>query len=380
MSFRIAAPLAQLLLVAVLLAPTLESQTLGVPVLYRGSVVGCAERFGDLAEAALVFGKGAVYFLGIRDCPECAEMERYLRSFLPGGELIYVDVVQHGEFFKKLVGFLGRYVEDRYLAEVPVVIVTRNSQVVVVSIGAYRNDTYWKRVLLENYVELCYVRTIEPGSYGAIGLVAGAAVLGIASALSPCILYLYTALLLSYSTSSVGNPVPKLLSFVLGLGLGYSLILAGLRGVLWFLKPFSWVLFIAFGLYMILHSRGALGCLIGGRSCRDFNYAPSRSAALTAVLGKFFPLLMGFAASFSAVPCGAGYFIVLQVATEGSEPLLSFLTLIYVASFTAPYLLFSLLSSRLLKLVERFLSKVTVVELAGGLALVAIGIYVAITT
>ncbi|MCX8185016.1 MAG: cytochrome c biogenesis protein CcdA [Sulfolobales archaeon] len=374
-----AVALLSLVLMLTVLSPELSSQSRGIPVLFRGSVVGCIEQPRELAvEMAALFGESAIYFFGIHGCPECGEMERYLRNLLPGDRFTYVDILQHSDFFKKIVNFLSRFVEDRYITEVPVVFVVRNSSVIAVSIGVFYSNTYWEKALFGDYVEECYLRDIKKETYSTTGLVAGAIFLGAVSALSPCILYLYTALVLSYSTSAIGNPLPKLLLFVLGLGLGYSLILVGLRGVLWFVKPFSWILIVAFGTYMILHSRGMLGCLLGGRSCRDAAHLPS--AGLTAVFGKLFPFLMGSLSSLSAVPCSAGYFVLLQAATEGSDALLGLLMFTYVVGFTAPYLVFSIFSSRLIKLVERFIDKVALVELAGGIALIAVGLYIAIAT
>ncbi len=369
-----------LLLLASLALPAVHARgdgAYGVPVLYRGSAVGCAEEPGNLvAELVGLYGNRAVYLFGIRGCPECAEMERYLGDLLSGESVAYVDVVERKELFERLLSSLEGFVEERYLAEVPVVLVQRGGSIVLVSIGLFRDDEYWRSVVSGERAERCQVRPLERPAGSPVALVAWALALGTASALSPCVLYLYTGLLLSYATSTRGSTT-RLLSFVLGLGLGYLLVVAGLHGLLSLLRPYAWTLFVAFGVYMVLHSRGVLGCPVGGRACRDLGAPPSRLPA--PLLGGFFPLLLGLAASLSAAPCSAGYFVLLR-ATAGSETLASALVAAYLGAFVAPYLAFSLLSGRLLGAVERLASRASLVELAGGIALVAAGVYLVLTS
>lgn len=355
------------------------ARTYGVPVLYRGSVVGCADEPGDLVADLLArFGERPVYFFGIAGCPECAEMERYLRALLPNGSLAYVDVLEHGDVFTRLVRSLSEYVEDEYLKEVPVVLVRGGASVTAISIGVYRNDSFWENVLYGLSPERCPVRPIRPAGHYSPGLLASAFALGVASAFSPCVLYLYAILLLSYATRGGEGSLRRLLTFVLGLGSGYVLVIAGLYSLMRLLRPFAWAFFLAFGVYMILHSRGVLGCPVGGRSCRDVGTA-APAGRLAAALGGFFPFLVGVAASASATPCSAGYFVLLQAAAGVDlAPLAALVILLYLVGYTAPYLLFSILSDRFLKVVDRFLSKVAVIEFVGGTILVSVGIYLAI--
>lgn len=362
------------LALAVLLAvPALGSHVYGVPVLYRGSMVGCAEQPRDLvAELVELYGDRVAYLFGIRGCPECAEMERYLRDLLLEGELAYVDILDRRELFEGLLNSLRGFVEDKYLAEVPVVLVQRDGSLVLVSIGVFRNDTYWRSVLSGERSEQCRVRLVERAVVSPVWLIAWALALGAASALSPCVLYLYMSLALS---ASAGGSPSRLLSFVLGLGLGYFLVVLGLRGLLALFRPYAWTFFIAFGIYMILHSRGFLGCPVGGRACRDVGFP--RSGPLIPVLGSLFPLLLGLVASLSATPCSAGYFVLLQ-ATADAGPLASAVSLAYVGAFVAPYLAFSILSGRILGAVGRLASGAPLVELIGGIALVAAGVYLAL--
>lgn len=373
-----------LLLVLVLLmyfaAPTLSSLSQGTPVFFRGSVVGCAEQPVDLiAELRKRFDTRLIYFFGISGCLECAEMDSYLRSFTSSENFAYIDITEYGDLFKKLIDYLSQFVEDQYLSEVPIVVVYRDASVTAISIGVFRDDSYWESTLFGARQEVCEVTPIKPQPRSVAGTVAGAVALGLASAFSPCVMYLYVTLLLSYTASALRRPLIKLLSFVLGLGLGYLLILVGLSSLLRFLRPFTWIFFIGFGLYMVLHSRGVLGCLIGGRACRDLGHP--LGSGLASILGSFFPLLLGVAASFSATPCSAGYFVLLQTATgdQGSS-LTTAIVLAYLGAFIFPYLVFSILSSRLINALEKFLSKAGIIEFSGGMILILAGIYLALAT
>ena len=147
-----------------------------------------------------------------------------------------------------------------------------------------------------------------------LGLVASAVALGLASSLSPCVLYLYTALLLSYTASGLGGSTWKLLTFVAGLGIGYLAVVLGLSGAMTYLRHFNWMLLVAFGVFMILHSRGAIGCPVGGKACREL---PVPGVSPLIGFGGVLPLALGLLASLSAVPCSSGYYVVLYTASGG---------------------------------------------------------------
>ncbi|MEM2208372.1 MAG: cytochrome c biogenesis protein CcdA [Sulfolobales archaeon] len=352
---------------------------LGIPVSYKGMLVGCAEQPTELADDLITrFGDQVVYFFGLRGCPECIEMEGYLRNLLPSG-LAYVDVVEHSDLFTKLLNYLSKYVEEEYLREVPIVLVRNSTSVVAISIGLYRNDSYWTSALLGVGLEVCEVRVTKPMGQDPLKLVVGALMLGTASAFSPCVIYLYSTLLLSYAAYGARKSLLKLLSFVVGLGLGYFLVIIGLYNLLWLLRPFTWMFFLAFGFYMVLHSRGVLGCLVGGRACREMSY-PIGTRVFT-LLSSFFPFLLGILASISATPCSAGYFVLLQSAfMVDAGPLVNIIILTYLIAYVLPYVLISILSSRFLGLVDRFMSKVSVVELLGGIVLISMGIYLVLSS
>jgi cytochrome c biogenesis protein CcdA len=81
----------------------------------------------------------------------------------------------------------------------------------------------------------------------------------------------------------------------------------------------------------------------------------------------------------SAVPCGAGYFVLLQSAVGGGSTAEMLLVLMaYIGSFLAPYVVASILSSRIVRTLEKISGKIALVELAGGLALISIGMYLAL--
>ncbi|MEM0285365.1 MAG: cytochrome c biogenesis protein CcdA [Sulfolobales archaeon] len=355
------------------------AHSLGIPISYRGMLIGCAEQPTELAGDLIArFGDQVVYFFGLRGCPECIEMEKYLGSLLPSG-LAYVDVLENSDLFTKLLSYLSKYVEEEYLREVPIVLVRKGTSVVAISIGLYRNDSYWMSALLGVGLGTCEVRVIKPTGQDPLKLVVGALLLGAASALSPCVIYLYSTLLFLYAAYGARKSLLKLLSFVVGLGIGYFLVIIGLYSLLWLLRPFTWVFFLAFGLYMVLHSRGVLGCLIGGRACRDISY-PMGNKVFT-VLGSFFPVLLGVVASISATPCSAGYFVLLQSAfAADAGPLVNIVILTYLMAYVLPYVLISILSSRFLGLVDRFMSKVSVVEFLGGVVLISMGLYLVLSS
>ncbi|MEM2414024.1 MAG: hypothetical protein QW109_05345, partial [Sulfolobales archaeon] len=75
------------------------AHSLGIPISYRGMLIGCAEQPTELAGDLIArFGDQVVYFFGLRGCPECIEMEKYLGSLLPSG-LAYVDVLENSDLF-----------------------------------------------------------------------------------------------------------------------------------------------------------------------------------------------------------------------------------------------------------------------------------------
>jgi cytochrome c biogenesis protein CcdA len=345
----------------------------GVPVLYRGVVVGCAEGLEDYVNTlARTVGNYTVYFFGIKGCLDCAEMERYL-SGLAIAELAYVDVAVDRDLFGELIRVLSGYVGEEYLKEVPVVLVVCGGRPVVVSVGTYRNNTFWRSTLGCSYSPTCVP---TPRSRpNTLGLLASAVALGLASSLSPCVLYLYTALLLSYTTSGLGAPTRRLLVFVAGLGLGYLAVVLGLSRAMAYLRHLSWVLMIALGVYMVLHSRGAIGCPVGGRACRE---VPVPGVNPLAGLGGVLTLGLGLLASLSAAPCSSGYYVVLYTASGGY--MTTTLLAVYILSFISPYLVLSIASRRLLSIVERVTRGVAVVEGAAGVAMVALGVYQALGT
>lgn len=369
---------ATLLLVALAVAAVLASQLSvgedGTPVFYRGREVGCAEHLAGLAsELAGDLGRGVIYIFGIRGCPDCAEMENYLKEVAGLDVMVYVDVIQYRNYYERLTSVLAGYVDSSYISEVPIVLVVKDGVPVVVHVGVYRNDTYWIQVISGNYQGTCVPTPREHPSTTLAGALFGAVAAGLATAFSPCILYLYMALLLSYSTTS--KSLRDLLLFVAGLGSGYLAIVFGLSSILSIVRPYSWVLFIGFGAYMVAHSRGLLGCLVGGRSCRDLGY----QRASTSAAASSFPLILGVLASVSAVPCGAGYFVLLQSAVGGGSTAEMLLVLMaYIGSFLAPYVVASILSSRMVRTLEKISGKIALVELAGGLALISIGMYLAL--
>ncbi len=362
------------LILVVLLLPQLSVSASGVPVFYRGKEVGCSDQFAGLvSELAEGLGSADIYVFGIRGCPECAEMENYLKRIAGSNAMVYVDILQHKNYYEKLTSVLASYVDRSYISEVPVVLVVKGGTPVLIHVGVYLNDTYWTQVISGDYQAVCVPTPREQLSVTLAGALFGAVVAGLATAFSPCVLYLYMALLLSYSATE--RSLGKLLLFVAGLGSGYLMIVLGLSSVLSLVRPYSWVLFIGFGAYMVAHSRGLLGCLVGGRSCRDLGHQPT----LPSAAASSFPLILGALAAVSAVPCGAGYFILLQTAVGAISSVEVLLVLVlYVGSFLAPYIVTSILSARLLKILERASGRVALIELIGGLALILLGTYLAL--
>jgi cytochrome c biogenesis protein CcdA len=344
----------------------------GVPVLYRGVAVGCAEGLEDYVNTLVrAVGNYTVYFFGVKGCLDCAEMEGYL-SGLAIAELAYVDVAVDRDLFGELIRVLSGYVGEEYLKEVPVVLVVCGGRPVVVSVGTYRNDTFWRSTLGCSYTPTCV--PTPRGRPNTLGLLASAVALGLASSLSPCVLYLYTALLLSYTASGFAS-TRRLLVFVAGLGLGYLAVVLGLSRAMAYLRHLSWVLMVALGVYMVLHSRGAIGCPVGGRACRE---VPVPGVNPLAGLGGVLTLGLGLLASLSAVPCSSGYYVVLYTASGGYVT--TTLLAAYILSFISPYLALSIASRRLLSIAERVARGVAVVEGAAGVAMVALGVYQALGT
>lgn len=343
----------------------------GVSVLYRGVEVGCAEGLdsyvGNLARA---IGNYTAYLFGVRGCPDCAEMERYLRG-LAVADLVYIDVAVGGDLFGELLKTLSSYVDEGYLKEVPVVLVVCGSRPALISVGVYVDDSFWRSALSCSYIPSCVPTPRSPPT--PLGLLASAIALGLASSLSPCVLYLYTALLLSYTASGLGASTWRLLTFVAGLGLGYLALVLGLSGAMSYLRHLSWVLLVAFGVYMVLHSRGAVGCLVGGRACREI---PVPGINPIAGLGGVLPLALGLLASLSAVPCSSGYYVLLYTASGGYVTATLLAT--YILSFISPYVALSIASRKLLSLLEGVARRVALVEAAAGLAMVALGVYQAL--
>lgn len=361
-------------IVMFLLLPQPSVSVNGVPILYRGEKVGCSEQFvGLVSELAEGLGSADIYVFGIKGCPECDEMEDYLKKLAGSNAMIYVDILQHKSYYENLISVLASYVDRSYISEVPVVLVVRDGTPVLIHVGIYLNNTFWIQVISGDYSGACIPSPRGQSGVTLGGALFGAVVAGLAAAFSPCVLYLYMALLLSYSTTE--RSLNKLLLFVAGLGSGYLIILFGLSSVLSLVRPYSWVLLTGFGAYMIAHSRGLLGCLIGGRSCRDLEY----QSTLPSAAASSFPLVLGVLAAVSAIPCGAGYFILLQAAVGATSSVGALLVLVvYFASFLAPYIAASILSARLLKTLERISGKIALVELVGGLVLISLGAYFAL--
>jgi cytochrome c biogenesis protein CcdA len=360
-------------LLLVLVPTTYLYSSSGVPVLYRGVEVGCAEGLEDyVARLTTVVGNYTTYFFGITGCPDCAEMERYL-SNLSTDSPAYIDVSISRDIFGELLKTLSSYVDEGYLKEVPVVLVVCGSRPVVVSIGVYRNVTFWRFTLGCSYTLTCTPTLRKPPNL--LGLVASAVVLGLASSLSPCVLYLYIALLLSYTASGLGGSTWRLLTFVAGLGLGYLAVVLGLSGAMAYLRHLSWALLIAFGVFMVLHSRGAIGCPVGGKACREL---PVPGVSSIIGFGGVLPLVLGLVASLGAVPCSSGYYVVLYTASGGYVT--TTLLAAYILSFLSPYLALSIASRKLLNLLEGVARRVAIVEAAAGIAMVALGVYQALST
>ncbi len=360
-------------LLPLLVPNTYLYSSLGVPVFFRGVEVGCAEGLEDyVASLTTVVGNYTTYFFGITGCLECAEMERYLSS-LSIDSPAYVDVSVSRDVFGELLKTLSSYVDEEYLKEVPIVLVVCGNRPAAISIGVYRNDTFWRSTLSCSYTLTCTPTLRNPPNL--LGLVASAVVLGLASSLSPCVLYLYTALLLSYTTSELGGSTWRLLTFVAGLGLGYLAVVLGLSGAMAYLRHFTWVLLIAFGVFMILHSRGTVGCPVGGKACREL---PVPGISPLIGFGGVLPLVLGLVASLSAVPCSSGYYVVLYTASGGY--LTTTLLVTYILSFLSPYLALSIASRKLLNLLEGVTRRVAIVETAAGIAMVVLGFYQALST
>lgn len=198
--------------------------------------------------------------------------------------------------------------------------------------------------------------------------------LALSDAVNPCVLFIYTLLLIATSIafSRRRNVLLVGTSFISAVFVGYYLLGLGLISVVRGLpKEFLSLVAIGFGLWVSISGVMGRSRVLGRESVLNLISKASTSTSLTFALG----LLL----TFTLLPCSAGpYVVFVGIASKYSPPLPYLLLTLYNVLFISPLIaiLVIITTTMRYKSVQEFLLRNNnTLSLIAGLLLIAVGVW-----
>jgi len=205
----------------------------------------------------------------------------------------------------------------------------------------------------------------------------------------PCVFALFVAILISASLISVRHLIKVGSAFISSIFLGYLAFGALLRFLAGGLP--RWLLSIAtlsYGLVMLVNSLRSgevvtqlFVCREDELPCRIINTLKLNKISGIDVLST---VIIGFIASFTLLPCSAGLYIIYNIIMLEYGFLTWLLTsVLYVIIFETPLILILLFFagfSKIKKVNETLMSKQKIIKIIGSLIMIAMSVYILIST
>jgi cytochrome c biogenesis protein CcdA len=359
-----------------------------------------------------VYGEGnfLLYIYGSEGCPHCRALKDYFTSWYGSSNTYFCSLDSNASCVER---FLNFYHSLNMSASIPLTFVVVNGSVRAVVIGEVSSRSFWDSLLSLNesntiplYISsnlLGYLvvddvgrftRVMVPEYFTVIGnasttgggsssLVTTLPItyalsllvpLALSDAVNPCVLFIYTLLLIATSIafSRRRNVLLVGTSFISAVFVGYYLLGLGLISVVRGLpKEFLSLVAIGFGLWVSISGVMGRSRVLGRESVLNLISKASTSASLTFALG----LLL----TFTLLPCSAGpYVVFVGIASKYSPPLPYLLLTLYNVLFISPLIaiLVIITTTMRYKSVQEFLLRNNnTLSLIAGLLLMAVGVW-----
>jgi cytochrome c biogenesis protein CcdA len=357
-----------------------------------------------------VYGEGnfLLYIYGSEGCPHCRALKDYFTSWYGSSNTYFCSLDSNTSCVER---FLNFYYSLNMSASIPLTFVVVNGSVRAVVIGEVGSRSFWDSLLSLNesntiplYISsnlLGYLMVEDVGRFTKVMVPEYFAVIGNASAIggspliptlpityalsllvplalsdavNPCVLFIYTLLLIATSIafSRRRNVLLVGTSFISAVFVGYYLLGLGLISVVRGLpKEFLSLVAIGFGLWVSISGVMGRSRVLGRESVLNLISKASTSTSLTFALG----LLL----TFTLLPCSAGpYVVFVGIASKYSPPLPYLLLTLYNVLFISPLIaiLVIITTTMRYKSVQEFLLRNNnTLSLIAGLLLIAVGVW-----
>jgi cytochrome c-type biogenesis protein len=357
-----------------------------------------------------VYGEGnfLLYIYGSEGCPHCRALKDYFTSWYGPSNTYFCSFDNNVSCVER---FLNFYHSLNMSASIPLTFVVVNGSVRAVVIGEVGSRSFWDSLLSLNesntiplYISsnlLGYLvvedvgrftRVMVPEYFTVIGNASATGgspliptlpityalsllvPLALSDAVNPCVLFIYTLLLIATSIafSRRRNVLLVGTSFISAVFVGYYLLGLGLISVVRGLpKEFLSLVAIGFGLWVSISGVMGRSRVLGRESVLNLISKASTSASLTFALG----LLL----TFTLLPCSAGpYVVFVGIASKYSPPLPYLLLTLYNVLFISPLIaiLVIITTTMRYKSVQEFLLRNNnTLSLIAGLLLMAVGVW-----
>ncbi len=366
-----------------------------------------------VASSISVYGGGSflLYIYGSEGCPHCKALKNYFTSWYGSSNTYFCSLDTNASCVER---FLTFYHSLNMSASIPLTFVVVNGSVRAVVIGGVSNRSFWDSLLslkesnaiplyigdnLLGYLMIedvsSFTKVMVPEYFTIIGNVSvsnGVLVptlpityaltllipLALSDAVNPCVLFIYTLLLIATSIASSRrrNVVVVGTSFVAAVFIGYYVLGLGLITIVRGLpKELLSLVAIGFGLWVSISGVMGKSRVLGKENVLNLISKASTSALLTFALG----LLL----TFTLLPCSAGpYVVFVGIASKYSTPIPYLLLILYNVLFISPLIaiLTVIITTMRYKSVQEFLLRNNnILSLIAGLLLIAVGVWLLVT-
>jgi len=360
-----------------------------------------------------VYGGGdfLLYIYGSEGCPHCKALKNYFTSWYSPSNTYFCSLDSDTSCVERFLTFCYSL---NMSASVPLTFVVVNGSVRAVVVGEVSNKSFWDSLLslkesntiplyigsnllgylmIENISNFTKVMVPEYFTItGNVSVSNGVLVptlpityaltllipLALSDAVNPCVLFIYTLLLIATSIASSRrrNVVVVGTSFVVAIFIGYYVLGLGLITVIRGLsKELLSLVAIGFGLWVSISGVMGRSRVLGKENVLNLISKASTSALLTFALG----LLL----TFTLLPCSAGpYVVFVGIASKYSAPIPYLLLILYNILFISPLIaiLTVIITTMKYKSVQEFLLRNNnILSLIAGLLLIAVGVWLLVT-
>jgi len=362
-----------------------------------------------------VYGEGnfLLYIYGSEGCPHCRALKDYFTSWYGSSNTYFCSLDSNTSCVER---FLNFYHSLNMSASIPLTFVVVNGSVRAVVIGEVGSKSFWDSLLSLNESNIIplyissnllgylmvedvsrFTKVMVPEYFTVIGnasAIGGSPLiptlpityalsllvpLALSDAVNPCVLFIYTLLLIATSIafSRRRNVLLVGTSFISAVFVGYYLLGLGLISVVRGLpKEFLSLVAIGFGLWVSISGVMGRSRVLGRESVLNLISKASTSTSLTFALG----LLL----TFTLLPCSAGpYVVFVGIASKYSPPLPYLLLTLYNILFISPLIaiLVIITTTMRYKSVQEFLLRNNnILSLIAGILLIAVGMWLLMTT